>query len=526
MFDVLFATNAAPMLLIDPEQDGAIIDANAKAAEFYGHSRSHFRTLHVWDINTLERSVLPAMREIASWQGGHHPQRFRHRMADGTERDVQVYAGPVFVNARRLLLCIVHDVTGVLEAELFNRLILENVQVGVCGIDRDGNFTFVNPAAALVLGFRHDSEVIRANIGRFLIPERRPSELRYHPVMRVAETGVPVLALECVLHRCDGSPFPARVTASPIAGQGATAGVVVSFIDLTEEKEQDARIADLANSLPGAVFQAKMGRGGRLRPTYFSAAAGTLFGLPPGALPMTPAVLATVMTRRAWFRVWRDLLHAARTGTAWEHEFHVGDPQDGKWLLGRAQPRRRVDGSVVFNGVLLDITERKRLEIGLETAAMNDPLTGVWNRRRFEEALDEAAARSARYGRPYSLALIDIDHFKRVNDRHGHAVGDEALRRVARALAGRIRQADCFARWGGEEFVLLLPETDATAANAVAGDLLRTIETLSIPIAGRLTVSIGVGQGREGEESGALFRRVDAALYKAKAAGRNRVMLA
>ena len=82
VFDTLFGTNSAPILLIDPQDDGAVVDANRKALEFYGYSREQFRQLHVWDINTLGRAVLPVMREISSWTGGHYPQRFRHRLAN------------------------------------------------------------------------------------------------------------------------------------------------------------------------------------------------------------------------------------------------------------------------------------------------------------------------------------------------------------------------------------------------------------------------------------------------------------
>ncbi|ACJ01265.1 sensor domain-containing diguanylate cyclase [Rhodospirillum centenum] len=542
-FDALFATNAAPILLIDPERDGAIVDVNPKAAEFYGHSRERFRTLHVWDINTLDRSVLPVMREISSWSGGHYPQRFRHRMADGSLRDVQVYAGPIQLQGRRLLLCIIHDVTAVIEAELFNRLLLESVQDGVCGVDLLGNVTFVNPAAVQAFGYSHESELMRGGIGRFLVPGGTGAAA--HPVLQVAATGSPVRDLECPLFRQDGSPFPARITASPVRGRDGVVGVVVSFCDLTEEKERDARVTDLTNSLPGAVFQAEIRPDGRVLPTYFSSAANTLVGLPPGADLTMPGVLAGAMSRKQWIGVLYGLRRAAREGVAWDQEFHVhppeagtdgaggADPAPGRWLLGRARPRPRPDGTVSINGVLLDITERKRLEASLEQAALNDPLTGVWNRRRFEQALEEAAARALRYGRPFSLLLIDIDHFKQFNDTHGHALGDRALQMVAGVLAGRSRQVDCLARWGGEEFSLLLPETDAVSAQALASDLRRAVAALSIADVGPgdvgpggVTVSIGVGQATPGESIDALFRRVDAALYRAKAAGRNQVHLA
>lgn len=522
VLDALFSTNAAPILLIDPGRDGAIVDANPKAAAFYGYSRDRLRSLHVWDINQLGRAILPAMREIASWEGGHYPQRFHHRLADGSVRDVQVYAGPIQFGGCKLLLCIIHDITAVIEAEQFNRLLLENVQVGVCGIDRSGAVTFVNPTAVCAFGFRHESELIRSHIARFLFPNSLGANGggMPHPVFRVAETGQAARDIEATLYRGDGTPFPVRLTASPIRNNDGIVGVVVSFFDLTEEREREAQASDLANALPGAVFQAELHPGGDLRATYFSTAAASLFGVPPDADLTVPQTLAPVMTVKGWARVRRGLRRAGGAGRVWEGEMETAG---GRWVLGRAQPRRRSDGAVLFNGVLLDITDRKGLEADLQQAAMHDPLTGVWNRRRFQQAVGEAAARLERYGRPYILALMDIDHFKRFNDTHGHQAGDDALRVVAATLSDRLRRSDAVARWGGEEFALLLTEADLPAALGVLDALRRRVGAQRMACGGAITISIGVGQAKAGEDIDSLLQRIDAALYKAKSAGRNRV---
>lgn len=524
LLDALFSTNAAPILLIDPGRDGAIVDANPRAAVFYGHSRDRLRSLHVWDINQLGRAILPAMREIASWEGGHYPQRFHHRLADGSVRDVQVYAGPIHLGGRKLLLCIIHDITAVIEAEQFNRLLLENVQVGVCGIDRSGAVTFVNPTATRAFGFRHESELIRSHIGRFLFPASSCAAAdgggRPHPVFRVAEAGEPARDIETTLYRGDGMSFPVRLTASPIRNNDGIVGVVISFFDLTEEREREAQASDLANALPGAVFQAELRPGGDLRATYFSTAAASLFGVRPDADLTAPRTLAPVMTMKGWARVRRGLRQAGRAGRVWEGEMEIAG---GRWVLGRAQPRRRSDGTVLFNGVLLDITDRKGLEAELQQAAMQDPLTGLWNRRRFQQAVGEAAARLERYGRPYILALMDIDHFKRFNDTHGHQAGDDALRVVAATLSDRLRRSDALARWGGEEFALLLTETDLPSALGVLEALRQRVSAQRMACGGAISISIGVGQARAGEDIDSLLQRVDGALYKAKAVGRNRI---
>lgn len=520
LFDTLFGTNSAPILLIDPDSDGAIVEVNSKACEFYGYSRDVFRQLHVWDINALGRSVLTVMREISSWDGGHHPQRFRHRMADGTTRDVQVYAGPIDLADQRLLLCIVEDITAVIEAEQFSRLLLESVNLGVCGTDTAGNFTFVNTEAVRAFGFQHASEIIKLGVERFLGAAGCAEAGEARQIMEAISTGKPLNAFECWLRRGNGVAFPVRLVVSPIRVGDVVNGAVLSFSDLTRQREREDQVSDLINALPGVVFQTVMSPSGQFGTPYFNEAAAGFLGIPKGGDLGTAGVLSGFLTPEDWVGLLGSLRRAARHLKSWEREFQIKRPEGGKWLLGRARTRRRSDGSVVLNGVLLDITDRKGLERRLEEAALTDSLTDLRNRRFFEQAMKDAAASQLRTGAAYSLAIFDIDYFKQLNDGYGHDAGDDTLRRVARVLKERSRATDCVARWGGEEFALLMPQTTSDLAAAIADDIrCRVADGDGI----RVSVSVGVGEIRPGEELNAFFRRVDAALYRAKAAGRNRV---
>lgn len=163
----------------------------------------------------------------------------------------------------------------------------------------------------------------------------------------------------------------------------------------------------------------------------------------------------------------------------------------------------------------------------LTTMANTDPLTGVANRRRFSEVFVAEFQRAQRLDTDIALLLVDVDHFKSINDDHGHAVGDRALEGLGRILLANHRIYDQVGRMGGEEFAVLLPATPMSAALAVA-ERLRDA-TSSTPIAeleaGRVTVSIGVAAGLQGaDDSDVLYRRADAQLYKAKRAGRNCVV--
>lgn len=277
-YERLFRTNTAPMLLIDPQEDGRIVDANQAAAGFYGYTHDQLCALHTWEINVLGREVVPVMHEVAKLPGGHKPLNFEHRLADGSTRHVQTYAGPLELDGRRLMLCIIHD-----------------------------------------------------------------------------------------------------------------------------------------------------------------------------------------------------------------------------------------------------ITEQKRLEQELERAALRDALTGLGNRRQFLQLVDQALSHSRRYHEAFSLLLVDADNFKGINDGHGHDIGDEVLKLLAHTLEARTRESDAVCRWGGEEFVVFLPHTDLVGAQELAEGVRAAVECLIRPDLPPLTVSIGVAQYRAEEDATSLFKRMDEALYRAKAGGRNRI---
>jgi diguanylate cyclase (GGDEF)-like protein len=182
-----------------------------------------------------------------------------------------------------------------------------------------------------------------------------------------------------------------------------------------------------------------------------------------------------------------------------------------------------------------DVTERKSLEERLAQLALFDGLTGVANRRTFDESLDREWRRCVRAAMPLSLLLVDIDCFKALNDSQGHQKGDDCLRQVATALRNTVRRAtDLVARYGGEEFVLLLPETDAAGAEAIGERIRAEIEALALPhpaggLGGVITVSVGAATvwpaiGDSPAAPGELTETTDKCLYKAKQTGRNRVV--
>ncbi len=181
-----------------------------------------------------------------------------------------------------------------------------------------------------------------------------------------------------------------------------------------------------------------------------------------------------------------------------------------------------LDGSVI---TIRDISEQKKYLLLLEKQAMTDALTGIFNRMKFDEILSTEIQRSKRNKVPLALIICDIDHFKQVNDQYGHPAGDKILKTLVKLISANIRSIDFFARWGGEEFVILSPGTDSRGAANLAEKIRRKVELHNFRNPGHITLSFGVTCFKSGDNATKLITRADEAMYKAKAKGRNRVQL-
>jgi diguanylate cyclase (GGDEF)-like protein len=170
-----------------------------------------------------------------------------------------------------------------------------------------------------------------------------------------------------------------------------------------------------------------------------------------------------------------------------------------------------------------EIRQRQKAEEELVELANIDALTSIPNRRKFDEALQYEMGRDKRYHNKLSLIFCDLDHFKRVNDTHGHKIGDEILKEFTQLISANIRNTDIFARWGGEEFALLLPDTNIETATLTAEKLLIEIERHAFPYVGSMTASFGVTELFEDDNETSFIKRADDALYIAKDKGRNRI---
>jgi len=173
--------------------------------------------------------------------------------------------------------------------------------------------------------------------------------------------------------------------------------------------------------------------------------------------------------------------------------------------------------------ILSEISEQVKAKKALTLLTLNDSLTNIGNRRFFDQKLKEHISLSERYNTPFSLLVLDIDFFKKINDKYGHDIGDKVLINFTHLIKSSLRKGDIFARVGGEEFAILLPLTTKDKAYVLAQKLRGTVENSEGIIS--ITVSVGLVQHEKGDDEQLLFKRADAVLYKAKEGGRNKVVL-
>lgn len=257
-----------------------------------------------------------------------------------------------------------------------------------------------------------------------------------------------------------------------------------------------------------------------------------LFGYSPAETLTRPLldVLVPLGATDTDERLLAALEQARNTGTAELEGWLARNASTRFWgevlITRRIGNLGRPDG---FTAVVRDATRRRRERDDLLARANTDDLTGLANRRHFEELARREVERWHEASDRLCVAMVDADHFKRVNDTYGHATGDAALQAVARACRQAVRDIDLVARIGGEEFVVLMPQTDLVGAHAAAERIRASVAALEVRHDGhvvRLTVSVGVADIHDGDDILAVLERADAALYQAKEAGRDRVVVA
>lgn len=412
--------------------------------------------------------------------------------------------------------------------------------------DLSGTIEYVNPRFCSVTGYSQE-EVIGQN-PRLLKSDRTPPDT-FLQLWDALSAGREWRG-EFVNRKKDGSLYFESDIISPVTDdQGAATHYLAVKEDITQRKqaEEALRISEERHRLIASFASDviwTMAPSGRI--TYVSPSVETLRGVTPDEAmqqPMDQILMPESQARATrYLRQLQSALDAGQPPHPFRDELEYRR-KDGStvWTEVMVQPIFREDGSLMeLLGVTRSIAEHKRLLHELQTAkeavehandelsriATIDVLTGIWNRRHFEHVAASARAQALRHKQPVSMLLFDIDHFKKVNDRYGHQIGDQVLIELTRLVGQSIRTTDMLARWGGEEFVVILSYCRQAEAMQIAEKIRKVVASHYFAEVGKVTVSLGVAEFSGSETLDDWFKRVDQALFEAKSGGRNTVRTA
>lgn len=360
-----------------------------------------------------------------------------------------------------------------------------------------------------------------------------PDDLKrsYKSIREHLEGKSPFYECLCRVRRKDGSWCWIRDRGMLVINPDGTPTdwVMGTHIDVSSEQESQQHLADLAASVPGVLFSFEMDSPDSLRFTYVSERSYAYFGLKRTAIEADPTVFFDRVhppdlpeVQAALHRCYDSMLEQTC-------QFRVILDDSERWYRVVARPIQSSQGKMVWHGMLNNIDDLKQLENELAYLSITDELTGLFNRRYLAQILTESIELYRRYKTPFSVISLDIDHFKQINDVHGHVVGDRVLIEISTLMLCRLRSTDIIGRMGGEEFLAVLPSTSEQEAIRVAENLRLSISQAKFlneedtPF--RVTTSGGVLEVTDDTaDVEDLLKQSDQLLYEAKEKGRNMVL--
>jgi diguanylate cyclase (GGDEF)-like protein/PAS domain S-box-containing protein len=454
----------------------------------------------------------------------------RHK--DGRELDVEISLSALRIMDALHVVGIVRDISERKQAqeELENSRkqyleLAENAPIGILKCDQEGNIIYVNQKTLEILGSPSIEETKKINLLTFPLLVRHGFSRKLEECLQNNKPGTYEMNYESKW----GKKVWLRAHVKPLANRNTVTGAQVIIDDITEKKQleevnrrKEERFRLMLEGIPSPAWLVSRER----RILAQNKAAASLFGTKNGDY------------------CWKGIHGGEYLPDEYREAFEKnGSPLPGtkcyfclgdEALAGNEPINSEVQlagtiwdtwwiplGENVYLHYATDVTRYKKMEEELRCLSVTDCLTNCYNRRYFVQKLEEEIERAKRAGRKFSLVMLDIDRFKSINDRFGHNAGDLVLKSVAEVIKNRIRKIDCLARWGGEEFVILLPDTPVDKAAVLAEELRESISKMDIPGVDRVTASFGVAGYCSEDTSDTLVQRADNMMYEAKAAGRN-----
>lgn len=532
MFERLFENSLNELYIFHPESL-KFVAVNRAARKNLGYTTEEMNVMTPLDLNP-EFNMESFRRLLAPLVSEEQEQvlfNTVHRRKDGSLYPVEINIQLFDYEGAKLCMALVVNLTEriAMEEELKEkdttiRAIMDSARDAIIMLDGQGKVIFWNPAAEQFFGYSRE-EVLGKDLHRLVVPDERLYQIYTQAFQHFQLTGEGNAigkTIEMKAKHKDGREFDVEISMSALRSRDAWHAVGI-VRDISERKQAQEELEnsrkqyiELAEEAPIGILKCDLE--GNI--VYVNQKTLEILGSP--SIEETKKInLLTfpLLVRYGLSRKLEECLQNNKPGT---YEMNYETKWGKKvWLRVHVKPlanRNTVTGAQL---IIDDITEKKRLEEDLRCLSVTDCLTDSYNRRYFTQKLEEEIERARRNGNTFSLIMLDIDHFKSINDRFGHNAGDLVLKNIVELIKNRIRKIDILARWGGEEFVILLLDTTIKNAVRLAEELRESLSRMDIPGVGRVTASFGVSTYCSGDTADTLVNKADKMMYEAKAAGRN-----
>lgn len=538
MFERLFEKSLDELYIFHPESL-KFVAVNRAARNNLGYTSEELKTMTPLDLKpefNLE-SFRKLLQPLLSGEQEQLSFTTIHRRKDGTHYPVEISLQLTDYRGEKFCLTLVVDLTErrKMEDELKER---EEILSAITGTARDaivlldsqGNVMFWNRAAEKLFGYSRE-EIMGKDLHRLVVPDERLYKVHRKAFRRFQSTGQGNAigkTIELKAKRKDGREIDVELSLSALKFRNGwhAVGIVRDIRERKwqeeENRRREERLRMMLEGIPSPAWLVSREH----RILAQNKAAKSLFGTKIGDYCWKGIHGGEYLTDkyRELFKKKGLLLPGAKCYFCRGDEaLDKNEPINSEVeLAGNIWDTWWIPlGEDIYLHYATDVTKYKKMEEELRHLSVADVLTNAYNRRYFTQKLEEEIERARRTDGKFSLVMLDIDRFKRINDNFGHNAGDLVLKSMTEMIKNRIRKIDTLARWGGEEFVILLPDTTVNNAARLAEELRESLSQMDIPGVGRVTASFGVAGYCPGDTIETLMQRVDAMMYEAKAAGRN-----
>lgn len=532
MFDQVFENFANELFIFYPKSL-KYVTVNAAARNSLGYSAEEFKSMTHMDISP-EFDIENALKPFSPLINSKQEQVFFntvHRRKDGSLYPVEINLQNFNYWGEKLYLALAIDLTerriikeALNEKESILNTVVKSARDAIIMIDSAGNVTLWNAAAVQLFGYS-EKEIIGKDLHKLILPvnidynDFKKGFMHYKLTGEGKSIGK---TMEFKARHKDGHELDVEISLSSLKIKDSLYAVGI-VRDISERKQSQEELEnshkeylELSENAPIGIMKCDI----RGNIVYANQKTLEIVGSP--SIEETKKInLLTfpLLVNSGLAETLKECLEINKSGV---YEMNYETKWGKKiWLRLHIKPLANKNTVVGAQIIIDDITEKKQMEYELRHLSTIDYLTNIYNRRFFTEKLETEVERAQRTGGNFSLVMLDIDHFKKINDNFGHNAGDLVLKSIAEMIKNRIRKIDCLARWGGEEFVILLLDTTVSMSKVLIEELRESISKIYIPCVDSVTASFGVVGYSKDDNVDILVQKADAMMYKAKTEGRN-----